>query len=163
MAKIETKEWSREEIQIFYDEAVNEWNEHKNNIVKNKEEELLDSYPEEIIGDSDEKRKRRRKAIKTIKKNRYRQYTFKMLIKHIGKGEKNSLKQIKIINENNEIVKECQDRKNIEIEIAKYNKKHFRQAYSSKPFKDKIYPQLKCDEIQDRILNKILRREECDD
>ena len=68
IAKIEIKELSREEIQILYEEAVNEWNEHKNNIAKNREDKLLDSYSKKIIGDSEEKRKRRRKVIKTIKK-----------------------------------------------------------------------------------------------
>ena len=36
------------------------------------------------------------KAFKTIKKNQYRQYTFKMLMKHIRKGEKSSLQRLQI-------------------------------------------------------------------
>ena len=86
-----------------------------------------------------------------------------MLTKHIGKGEKNSLKKVKVVNENNEVVKEYYDRASIEREIAAYNKKHFRQAYSSKAFKDKIYTQLKCDEVRDKILNGAIKREDCDD
>ena len=49
MTEIEVKEWSRE----------NEWNEYKNNIIKNKEEKLLDSYHKEIIGDSEEKKEKK--------------------------------------------------------------------------------------------------------
>ena len=49
-----------------------------------------------------------------------------MLTKYIRKGEKNSLKRIRILNENNEIVKEYQDRRNIKYEIAQFNKKYFR-------------------------------------
>ena len=60
IAEIENMDWSREELQSLRDEAVNELNEYKNNIIKEKDEELLDSYPEEIIEDSEEKRNRRR-------------------------------------------------------------------------------------------------------
>ena len=67
---------------------MNEWNEYKDRIVKEKEEELLDSYLEEIIGDSEEKRKKQKKAIITVKKNWYRQYTFDRLTKYVGKGGK---------------------------------------------------------------------------
>ena len=82
--------------------------------MKEKEEEMLDTYLEEIIDDTEEKIKRRYKAIKTIKKNRFWQYTFEKLTKHVGKGEKNSLKKIKLVNENNEVIKESHDRASIE-------------------------------------------------
>ena len=59
------------ELQTLHEEAEREWNDYKENIVKEKEEEMLDTYPEEIIGDTEEKIKRRRKAIKTVKKNRF--------------------------------------------------------------------------------------------
>jgi len=45
--------------------------------------------------------------MKTIKKMKYRQYTFSMLMKHIGKGEKNLLKRVKVLNERNKVIKEC--------------------------------------------------------
>ena len=64
--------------------------------------------------------------MKIVKKNRFRQYTFKKLTRHVGKGEKNSLKKVKLVNKNNKVIKECYDRASIEREIAEYNKKHFR-------------------------------------
>ena len=70
---------------------------------------------------------------------------------------------MKLVNENDEVIKECYDRASIEREIAQHNKKHFRQAYSSKAFQDKIYTQLKCDEVRDKILNGAIKREDCDD
>ena len=85
-----------------------------------------------------------------------------MLTKHIGKGEKNSLKRAKVLNERNEVIKEYQDKLSIEQEIAKYNKKHFRKAYSSNAYKDRIYMQLKIDQIRDKILNGELERVSCD-
>ena len=60
-------------------------------------------------------------------------------------------------------MKECQDRHEIEHEIAQYNKKHFRQAFSSKAYKDKVYLKLRHNDIRDKILNGTLQREECDD
>ena len=86
-----------------------------------------------------------------------------MLTKHIGKGEKNSLKRVKVLNERNEVIEECQDKLSIEQEIAKYNKKYFRKAYSSNAYKDIIYMQLKIDQVRDKILEGRLRKEECDD
>ena len=88
IAGIDMKEWSDEELKGLYEEAEKEWNEYKKKSVKEKEDEMLDMYPEEIIGDSEKAIRKRCQAIKTVKKNRFRQFTFEKLTKHIGKGEK---------------------------------------------------------------------------
>ena len=93
---------------------------------------------------------------------KYRQYTFSMLTKHVGKGEKSSLKRVKVVNRNNKVIRECQDKQSIEYKIVQYNKKYFRKAYSSNAFKDKIYMQLKLDQIRDKILKGKLKRVSCD-
>ena len=67
---------------------------------------MLDLYLEEILGDDEEKKKQRKKAIKTIKKQQFRQNTYDMLSKNVGKGEKNSLKRIRVMNNANEVVTE---------------------------------------------------------
>ena len=85
----------------------------------------MDIYPEEIVGDSEESKKRRKKIIQNVKKARYRQYTFNLLSTHVGKGEKNSLKKVKVINSNGTVLKECLERESIEREIWQYNKKTF--------------------------------------
>jgi len=41
-----------------------------------------------------------------------------MLTKYIGKGEKSSLKRVKVVNGNNEVIRECQDKQSIEYKIA---------------------------------------------
>ena len=40
---------------------------------------------------------------------------------------------------------------------------HFRQAFESKAYKDRIYNQLKINEIRDKTLNGELELEECND
>ena len=85
-----------------------------------------------------------------------------MLTKQVGKGNKQSLKRVKVVNEANGFVNEFHDRKSIEEEIAKYNKKHFRKAYSSQAFKDKLYSKLQIEQIRDKILKGTLTRAECD-
>ena len=162
LAKIEPEELTMEQLKQHLEEATREWEEFKTNAQTEREQELLDFYPEEIVGDSEEKIKLRKKAIKNIKKAKYRQQTFNFLTKHVGKGEKNSLKRVKVVNEQNEIIKECQDRHDIETEIARYNKQHFRQAFSSKAYTDKIYSKLQYDNIRDKILNGTIERSECD-
>ena len=74
-----------------------------------------------------------------MKQVQYRQYIFNRLSAGVGKGEKKSLKRVRILNEHEEIETELQDRELIERAIAKYNIKHFRQVFSSKAYKDKIY------------------------
>jgi len=72
------------------------------------------------------------------------------------------LKRVYIVNKAGEIEEELQERQSIEQAIANHNIGHFCQAFSSKAYKDKIYAQLKCDQIRDKILNGSLKVEECD-
>ena len=46
----------------------------------------------------------------------------------------------------------CVDRQLIESKLIKHNKKHFKQAYQSIVFKDKIYKKIKDDEVRNRFL-----------
>ena len=54
------------------------------------------------------------------------QRMFYRLSRNVGKGEKHSLKRVRVENESGEVEKELQDRDSIEREIAAYNVKHFR-------------------------------------
>ena len=108
-------------------------------------------------------KKKRKYALKSVKRAQYRQYTFNRLLKGIGKGNKKSLKQIRKENDKGDITEEFYDRDSIENAIAQYNKLHFRQAFSSKAYRDKIYKKLKYDEIRERILCGELEVKECDD
>ena len=90
---LENKHLTNEEIAIKYEEAVEQQKSFKEEAKRAREKELLDAYPAEIIGDSKACKKRRRKLIKNEKKARFRQHTFNMLTRHIGKGDKSSLKK----------------------------------------------------------------------
>ena len=48
-----------------------------------------------------------KKGNKECKKAQFRQYPFDLLTKQVGKGEKNSLKRVKIVDKNNEVIREC--------------------------------------------------------
>jgi len=146
-----------------YTGVVEEWKTFKREEKERKEQEYLNMYPVEIVGDNEDAKKKRSRAIKSVKQAQYRQYTFNRLSQGVGKGERNSLKRVRIINENGEIIKEVQDRESIEQEIVEYNIKHFRQAFASKAYKDKVYNKLNIDDIRDRILKGELEVEECDD
>ena len=65
------------------------------------------------------------------------QHAFNHLSKGEGKGNKNSLKQVRKVKENGEVEEMFQDRKSIEQAMAKWNVSHFRQAFESKAYEDK--------------------------
>jgi len=159
---IEKESLTRQQIEEKYNVAATEWEDFKVESKKEREQNLLDYYPIDISEDTEISRKRRKKAITTIKKAKFRQHTFDLLTKQVGRGNKYSLKRVKVVNSNNEVVRECNDRASIEEEISNYNKKHFRKAYLSKAFKDKIYTKLQIEQIRDKILNGALKSEECD-
>jgi len=84
------------------------------------------------------------------------------LSNRVGKGNKCSLKNVKVIDSGGNVVKEYYDRKLIEKAIAEYNIGHFRQAFELKVYKDRIYEKLKHDDVRDKILSGELDTEECD-
>ena len=60
---------------------------------KEREMELLDAHPEEIVGDSAASRRWQKKLLKNAKKVKFYQCSFNMLSRHAGKGEKSLLKK----------------------------------------------------------------------
>ena len=93
-----------------------------------------------------------------MQKDKYRQYTFGFLTKNVGKGVKNSLKRVKVVNQKNEVEKECHDRSSIEHEVSEHNIKHFRKACSSNAFKYRMHSKLKSNHIRYKILKGTLKR-----
>jgi len=85
-----------------------------------------------------------------------------MLSKGVGKGNKASLKRIRIENNQGEIETELQDRNSIEEAIIDHNKKHFRQAFGSVAYCDKIYDKLNVDDVRNKIFCRELTIDECD-
>jgi len=78
---LERENLTRQDALEKYNIARNDWNILKNNINKEKENNLLDLYPIDISEDTEISQKRRKKAIKTIKKGQYRQHIFNLLTK----------------------------------------------------------------------------------
>ena len=69
MVKIEKKELNTDELKSKYEQALKDLNDYKENTIAEREKELLELYLEEIIGDSEEIQKWRRRAIKNVKKS----------------------------------------------------------------------------------------------
>ena len=67
------------------------------------------------------------------------------------------------MNNQNESIEILIKRDEIEERIKEYNYNHFKKAHNSIAFKDRIYKKLKRNTIRDKILNRILQRDECDD
>ena len=67
------------------------------------------------------------------------------------------------MNLNNEVDEMLIKREEIEDRIKQHNINYFKKIHNSIAYKDKIYKQLRHNSIQDKILNRTLQREECDD
>ena len=157
------EEMSIPALQDRYTEAIEEWKQFQKEEIKKKEENQLNLYPVEIAGDSEEIKKKRRKALESVKRKQYRQHTYDRLSKGVGKGNKKSLKRVREVNDNGDVIREMQDRESIERAISHHNVRHFRQAFTSKAYKDRIYWKLSDDAVRDKIINGNLEVDECDD
>ena len=123
----------------------------------------MELHPTDAIGDSETTQRRREKAIRLIKQRTFRQHAFYILSKNIGKLHKAALKKVWLIEDKGEVIVEHQDRKSIEDEVIKHNKKLSTQACSTKAHGDKIHHRLTKDEVRDKMLNGALSLEECDE
>ena len=124
---------------------------------------MLDLYLSLIVGKDEAAEKQRKKAIKVIKKEQYRQYTFNYLTASVRKGIKSSLKRIQKKDEKGNVIGEYYQRDDIEREILQYNTHHFTKVYQSKAYKDKIYKKLPINEVRNKILTGRIRRQDFDD
>jgi len=150
------------EIEEMYKQAIATWNSFKEESKRSREDKLMELYPYDIADDNENNAKRRRKALKTVMQAQNRQRTFTMLTKYVGKGQKQTLKRLNIPMQDGQNYKQVSDRRTIENEIINYNKKHFKQAFTSKAYIDKIYENLRHDEIRDKVLKGELQKSECD-
>jgi len=162
IANISIEGKSIEEIKEMYEIAIQEWNTFKVDAKKKQEQKLMDLYPYDIADDTVENEKRRKKALKTVRQAQYRQNTFNILSKEVGKGQKNSLKRLYVQDLETQQYKQISDRNKIEKEIMKHNQNHFKQAFDSKAYIDRIYDKLKHDEVREKIIKGELNENECD-
>ena len=152
---------SIEELEEKLQKVIEDWKSYKKEEKLQKENTLLELYPNKIAGDDEETQKRRKKAIRTIQKARFRQRTFNILSRGVGKGLKTSLKKVRIESEAGVIEQEIYDREEIEDVLINHNRNHFRQALSTIAYKDKIYTKLEQDGMRNKILSGDLDIEDC--
>ena len=164
-AKIEIEDFSvytMKNTKELLEEVKRQWIEVVENGKQIREKELLDYHHKEIIGDEIEKIKKRKKIMGRIKRTLKRNHTFRYLSWHAGKGSREMIKRVHVVNEASQITKIYVDRESVEKNIINYNKKYLTKANQSEAYLDRIYHRLKNDEIRDRILQGQVSREECD-
>ena len=65
--EIDIDELELNELENKYTRALIEWENFKKEAMKRKNQELLELYPLDIVGDSDEARKKRKRALQSVK------------------------------------------------------------------------------------------------
>ena len=61
---------SVEELEIKLNQSLIDWEEHQNKAIENEEEKLLELHPTELTGDSEKTKRRKKKAIRSIKQRK---------------------------------------------------------------------------------------------
>ena len=118
------------------------WIRFKANIEEYKERDLLDQFQGVVEeGKTPEIKEKWRKAIKVVKAKLQQNDTFAYLTRMISKP-KNSLKKLRIVDEENKAMKTCYERRDIENELIRFNCKHFSKAKETPVYMDKIYKAL---------------------
>ena len=65
----------------------------------------------------------------------------------LGKGERDRIKQLYVVNKSNQTIDTYMKRKQIEDKISKYNAKYSKKAHKLIIYKNKIYKTLRNDSI----------------
>jgi len=162
MLSLDNKNLSINQLMEKYNIAKEEWNYVITNGRKIQEEELLNKYSINIDSADEKAQSKRKKIINKIKQSKYRKWSFKYLTKNIGRGENKSLTSIQIKDKSGKVTKCIYNRKEIEDEIITFNKSHYKKAYKSKAFTDKIYPKLTNNKTREKVLRRLLTDDDCD-
>ena len=94
-----------EQVQYNLEEAKQKWQELVVEGQKYREKEVLDYHKSKILDDTDANKKRRKEIIQKILKARWRNHSFKYLIKYIGKGVREGIRLLHRKDSENRIVK----------------------------------------------------------
>ena len=122
----------------------------------------MELYLYDIADDTEDNAKRWKKVLQKVIQAQHRQNIFTILSKWVGKGQKCSFKILKVKEHDSLQYRQVSDRNKIEKELIMHNQMHFKQAFTSKVYLDKIYDKLKQNEIRDRVLLRELQESECD-
>ena len=118
------KQVSIQEAKVRLRRAKEEQKKWKNKGIRKRKKELLDLYPKEI-DEEQISEKKQKKILKGIKNRLMRHTSFKYISKHIGKGERGSLKRLYELDENNQITKTSVSKEEIESAIIQHNYKYY--------------------------------------
>ena len=91
------------EVEEQLEKAKRLWNKVIEKDKEMRKKELLDYHHEEIIGDDVKLIKKRKKILARIKNKMRRNHTFHYISRHIGKGVRENIKQLHLMNFNNEV------------------------------------------------------------
>ena len=151
------------EIEELIQKAKDDWEDIVKQGKEIREKEILDYHHSEVVCENEDQRKTKNKILSGIKKKMNRMHSFHYLSRHVGKGEREGIKRLHEVNENNEIINTHVERERIEQKLIEHNETHFTKAHDTIAYKDKIYDKLRDDRVRDKILSGNLNREECDD
>jgi len=87
-------------------------------------------------------KRRRKKIIVRIQREKKRNYSFQYLITNIGREVNKLLKRLHEVDQSNNIHTTYVDRESIKTKLIEYNKVHYKKAYDSEIYNNKIYDKL---------------------
>ena len=77
-----------------------------------------------------------------------------------GKGERSSSKKSHVPNQNSQIISTMTIKEEIECAIIKHNRECCIRAHNARIYQDRICNYLQTDSIKDKIIDRILERED---
>ena len=92
-----------------------------------------------------------------------KRHSFHHTSRHAGKGEREGIKQLHEVDNNDKITKTYADREGIENKIIECNEGHFMKAQNTVAHEDETHKKLRDNEVRNRILDRKLNRDECND
>ena len=123
----------------------------------------MDCHNKEIIKVDDVAMKKKKKILAGTRWKLKRNHTFNYVSQHTGKGIRQKLWHLHVPAKDGNVKTTLVKREEIEKQISMCNKKHLKQAHNSITYEDKTCHWLKDDSIRDKILNRTLTCEDCDD
>jgi len=152
-----------EDAEAAVAKAKEEWKQMKIKGAERREKKLLDYHPVEFCKEDDKMIKKKKKILSRIKRTLSQNHTFQYLSRYVGKGQRDSVKRFYKVDNNQKIIETYVDRDSIKKALRMHNTQHFKQAHQLIAYKDKIYKKLERDKIRDKVLNKNIRKEDCND
>ena len=98
------------EVQNELEIAKNQWIDIVNRGKEFREKELLDYHHTELNNEDEDHLKMKKKIVSGIKKKLQKTHTFHYITRHIGKGEREGIKRLHTVDDNNKIIKSCINR-----------------------------------------------------